>query len=49
MTDIDAAIEGDPARAARGVAMLRALGLTDDADRAAAQTTLLPELSEDPT
>lgn len=49
MTDIDAAVEGDPARAARGVAMLRALGLTDDADRAAAQIALLPELSEDPT
>lgn len=49
MTDIDAAIEGDPARAARGVAMLLALGLTDDADRAAAQIALLPELAEDPT
>lgn len=42
MADIDAGIEGDLARAARGLAMLRALGLTADADLAAAQLSLLP-------
>ena len=47
MTDIDAALEGDLARAARGVAMMRALGLTQDADLAAAQIALLPEFSEE--
>lgn len=45
MTDIDAALEGDLARAARGVAQMRALGLTQDADLAAAQIALLSELA----
>ncbi|WP_410217386.1 hypothetical protein [Paracoccus sp. (in: a-proteobacteria)] len=44
MTDIDAALEGDLARAGRGIAMLRALGLTEDAARAETQITLLPQM-----
>lgn len=44
MADIDAALEGDLARAGRGIAMLRALGLDPDADRAEAQITLLPQM-----
>ncbi|MGZ3216955.1 hypothetical protein [Paracoccus sp. T5] len=48
MADIDAALEGDLARAGRGIAMLRALGLTEDADRAEAQITLLPQMTETP-
>ena len=44
MADIDAALEGDLARAGRGVATLRALGLDPDADRAEAQITLLPQM-----
>nr|WP_241865388.1 hypothetical protein [Paracoccus salsus] len=45
MADIDAGIEGDLARAARGLAMLRALGLEADADLAAAQLTLRPHFT----
>lgn len=45
MADIDAAIEGDLARAGRGIAMLRALGLDRDADRAQAQVVLLPQMT----
>lgn len=45
MADVDAGIEGDLARAGRGLATLRALGLTDDADLAAAQLTLLPNIA----
>ena len=37
MTDVDAGVDGDLPRAARGLAMLRALGLTAEADLAAAQ------------
>ena len=48
MTDVDAGIDGDLARAGRGLATLRALGLTDDADLAAAQLTLLPNMAEFP-
>ncbi|MDO5648931.1 hypothetical protein [Paracoccus sp. (in: a-proteobacteria)] len=46
MADIDAAIDGDMHRAARGIAMLRALGLKPDADRAAAQVRLLPQMND---
>lgn len=42
MADIDAGVDGDLARAARGLAMLRALGLQADADLAAVQLSLLP-------
>lgn len=46
MADIDAGIDGDLPRAARGIATLRTLGLTGDADLAAAQLTLLPHLQD---
>ena len=42
LADIDAALDGDLARAGRGLAMLRALGLNADADLAEAQISLLP-------
>ncbi len=45
MADIDGALEGDLARAGRGLAMLRALGLTADADQAQAQIALLPRIA----
>lgn len=48
MTDIDAGMSGDLPRAARGIAMLRALGLDADADLAAAQLTLLSPMGEAP-
>jgi hypothetical protein len=48
MADIDAGIEGDLARAGRGIAMLRALGLTAEAELAATQLTLRPMMSENP-
>lgn len=44
MADVDAGLDGDEARAARGLAMLRAMGLGTDADLAAAQLTLAPVL-----
>lgn len=46
MADIDAGIDGDLARAARGIATLRMLGMNKDADQAAAQLTLLPHMQE---
>lgn len=46
MTDIDAGIDGDLPRAARGIASLRKLGLNGTADQAAAQLTLLPHLQD---
>ncbi|RJE85248.1 hypothetical protein [Paracoccus onubensis] len=48
MADIDAGLDGDLARAAEGLAMMRALGLNSDADLAAAQLTLLPQMKETP-
>ncbi|WP_245999466.1 hypothetical protein [Paracoccus methylarcula] len=48
MTDIDAGMDGDLPRAARGIAMLRALGLDADADLAATQLTLLPHMRKAP-
>ncbi|WP_246054849.1 hypothetical protein [Paracoccus gahaiensis] len=48
MTDIDAGLEGDLARAARGIAMLRALGLAEDADRAQTQIALMPQMAASP-
>lgn len=42
MADIDAGMDADLARAGRGLAMLRALDLSADADLAAAQLSLLP-------
>ncbi|WP_348524722.1 hypothetical protein [Paracoccus marinaquae] len=48
LTDIDAGIEGDLARAARGLAMLHALGLADDADLAATQLSLRPQMTGTP-
>lgn len=48
MEDIDAGLEGDLPRAGRGIAMLRALGLTEDARRAEAQITLLPQMIRQP-
>lgn len=48
MEDIDAALEGDLPRAGRGIAMLRALGLSEDARRAEVQITLLPQMTEAP-
>lgn len=48
MADIDAALEGDLARAGRGIAMLRALGLAQDADRARVQIALLSQMAPDP-
>ncbi|MBU2958516.1 hypothetical protein Q4511_06145 [Paracoccus sp. 1_MG-2023] len=44
MADIDAAIEGDMARAAKGIAMLIALGLPEDAARARRQIILLDSI-----
>ena len=44
MADIDAAIEGDMARAAGGIAMLIALGLPEDAARARRQIILLDRM-----
>ncbi|MDP5305969.1 hypothetical protein [Paracoccus spongiarum] len=46
MADVDAGIEGDLPRAARGLAMLRALGLEGDAALAAAQLSLLPAMGD---
>lgn len=48
MADIDAALEGDLARAGRGIAMLRALGLSEDAERARTQIALLPQMRATP-
>lgn len=48
MTDIDAGVDGDLARAARGLAMLRTLGLPEDADLAASQLTLMPMMRPAP-
>ncbi|MFC3836567.1 hypothetical protein [Paracoccus rhizosphaerae] len=48
MADVDAALEGDLARAGRGIAMLRALGLDADADKAETQITLLPQMTAQP-
>lgn len=48
MADIDAGLDGDQARAERGLAMLRALGLTADADLASTQLALLPQMTGDP-
>lgn len=45
MADVDAALDGDLARAGRGLATLRALGLKGDADLAQAQISLLPVMS----
>ena len=47
MADIDAGIEGDLPRAGRGIAMLRALGLEEDARRAETQITLLPQIGRE--
>ncbi|SCX98641.1 hypothetical protein [Paracoccus tibetensis] len=47
MADVDAALEGDLARAGRGIAMLRALGLLEDAKRAETQITLLPQVRQE--
>lgn len=44
IADIDAAVDGDMGRAARGLAMLRALGLNADAALAEAQISLLPQM-----
>lgn len=48
MEDIDAGIEGDLARASRGLAALRGLGLEADADLAAAQLALMPDMRGQP-
>lgn len=48
MGDVDAGLDGDMARAARGLAVLRALGLTADADLAAVQLSLLPVMRAQP-
>lgn len=48
MADIDAGLDGDGPRAGRGLATLRALGLTAEADGAAAQLSLLPVMRADP-
>src|SRR5690606_37722182 len=48
MADIDAGLDGDLARAGKGLAIMRALGLSSDADLAAAQLTLLPQMKETP-
>ena len=45
MADIDAGIDGDLPRAARGLATLRALGLTEDAGLAASQLALRPNMA----
>ncbi|MFC3167895.1 hypothetical protein [Paracoccus fontiphilus] len=42
MADVDAGLDGDLPRAGRGLAMIRALGLSAEADLAAAQLSLLP-------
>lgn len=44
MADVDAGMDGDLPRAARGLAMLRALGLAAEAELAAAQLSLLPAM-----
>lgn len=44
IADIDAGIDGDLTRAARGIAMLRAFGLSDDAELAAAQLSLQSQM-----
>ncbi|MDB6178062.1 hypothetical protein PAF17_11170 [Paracoccus sp. Z330] len=46
MTDIDAGMDGAVTRAARGLATLRALGLREDADLAAAQLALLQQFRD---
>lgn len=46
MADVDAGIEGDLARAARGLAALRSLGLEADAELAASQLSLLPHMGD---
>lgn len=48
MADVDAGLDGDLPRAGRGLAMLRALGLTAEADLAAAQLSLLPAMRPGP-
>lgn len=48
MADVDAGLDGDLPRAGRGLAALRALGLTAEADLAAAQLSLLPVMRQDP-
>lgn len=48
MADVDAGLDGDMPRAGRGLAMLRALGLTAEADLAAAQLSLLPVMRQSP-
>lgn len=48
MADIDAGVDGDLTRAGRGLAVLRGLGLTADADLAMAQLSLLSKMSETP-
>ncbi|WP_347139260.1 hypothetical protein [Paracoccus sp. SSK6] len=48
MADVDAGLDGDLPRAGRGLATLRALGLTAEADLAAAQLSLLPVMRQDP-
>ncbi len=48
MADVDAGLDGDMARAGRGLAMLRALGLGAEADLAAAQLSLLPVMRPSP-
>lgn len=46
MADIDAGLDGDLPRAGRGLATLRALGLTAEADLAAAQLSLWPVMRQ---
>jgi 2,4-dienoyl-CoA reductase-like NADH-dependent reductase (Old Yellow Enzyme family) len=48
VADIDAGLDGDLARAGRGLAVLRGLGLEADADLAAAQLSLLPVMTKAP-
>ena len=48
MADIDAGLDGDLARAGRGLAVLRGLGLEADADLAAAQLSLLLVMTKAP-
>lgn len=48
MADIDAGLDGDLARAANGLATLRDLGLDMDADLAATQLSLLPQMRDAP-
>ncbi len=48
MANIDAGLDGDLARAGRGLAMMRALGLTAEADLTAAQLSLLPVMRAEP-